>query len=93
MFLRHDRAHPGVTDEAGPTVHAMNILRLRIRPDAPINLHAPLIRQTPSVVTLSHRVQGSANLPQAHDLSEPPQPTMPQSVTPHGGPDALSPAA
>ena len=91
MFLRHDRAHPGVTDEAGATFLAMNILRLRIRPDAPINLHAPLIRQAPSVVTVSHRVQGSAKVALTQEVAEPPQPA--QSVTAHGGPDALSAAA
>jgi len=91
VFLRHDRAHPGVTGEAGPTFYAMNILRLRIRPDAPINLHAPLIRQAPSVVTVSHRVQGAANRAQAQEAPEPAQ-TSP-SVTAHGGPDALSAAA
>lgn len=89
--MRHDRTHPGVTGEAGPTVHAMNILRLRIRPDAPINLHAPLIRQAPSVVTVSHRVQGSANLMQAQEVPETSQPA--QSAGPHSGPDALPVAA
>lgn len=91
MFLRHDRAHPGVTGEAGPTFHAMNILRLRIRPDAPINLHAPLIRQAPSVVTVSHRLQGSANRVQSQEAPE--QAQAAPSVTAHGGPDALSAAA
>jgi len=91
VFLRHDRAHPGVTGEAGPTFHAMNILRLRIRPDAPINLHAPLIRQAPSVVTVSHRVQSSATGVQAPEVPEPTQ-TSPSVSTP-GGPDALSAAA
>lgn len=38
----------------------MNILRLRIRPDAPIDLHAPL-RQAPSVVTVRSSVAVSAN--------------------------------
>lgn len=91
MSLRHDRAHPGVTGEADPTALAMNILRLRIRPDAPINLHAPLIRQAPSVVTVSHRVQGAANRTQGQEASEPSQAAP--SVTAHGGPDALSAAA
>lgn len=91
VFLCHDRAHPGATGEAGPTVHAMNILRLRIRPDAPINLHAPLIRQAPSVVTVSLRAQGSTNRAQAQEAPEPAQTTP--SVTAHGGPDALSAAA
>ncbi|RUP23950.1 MAG: hypothetical protein EKK45_27225 [Curvibacter sp.] len=69
----------------------MNILRLRIRPDAPINLHAPLIRQAPSVVTVSHRVQGSGNRAPAQEAPEASPQT--QSVSAHGGSDPLSAAA
>lgn len=43
-------------------VDTMNILRLRIRPDAPINLSAPLTPTSPSVVTVRNSVM--APLPQ-----------------------------
>ena len=39
-----------------PMSHTMNILRLRIRPDAPINLHSPLTPTSPSVVTVRNSV-------------------------------------
>lgn len=43
-----------------PMSHTMNILRLRIRPDAPINLHSPLTPTSPSVVTVRNSVTPQA---------------------------------